>query len=309
MHPLRPLALEALTAYGVDWTEVEFLAEETNTTFRVRAREACFALRIGQDPDVAVLDVQTELQWLASLAEAGLPAVRACATPTGTGAVRVDEPTSGRPRTCVLFRWLPGTLMANEVSPRRYRQLGQLLATLHDHAEAFSPPSSFRPLVWDQVFYYPGEPEVWRDPAHAHVMTPDRRAVLDATIDRAQRELSHLSAGPRLVLHGDLHPHNVMVHDGRLTAFDFEDVMLGHPAQDVAITLFYNRQRSEYPALCRSFEDGYRERRAWPVRDRAQLDTLMAARTAMFVNYVLRIDDAPEDYVAEAIERLRSVPG
>jgi Ser/Thr protein kinase RdoA (MazF antagonist) len=38
-------------------------------------------------------------------------------------------------------------------------------------------------------------------------------------------------------------------HRGRLTAFDFEDVMRGLPVQDIAITLSYGRERPDHREL------------------------------------------------------------
>jgi aminoglycoside phosphotransferase (APT) family kinase protein len=42
--------------------------------------------------------------------------------------------------------------------------------------------------------------------------------------------------GPPVWLHGDLHPANVLVHDGRVSAvIDFGDITSGDPAIDLAI--------------------------------------------------------------------------
>ena len=42
--------------------------------------------------------------------------------------------------------------------------------------------------------------------------------------------------GPPMWIHGDLHPGNLLVHDGELTAvLDFGDVAAGDPATDFAV--------------------------------------------------------------------------
>ena len=78
-----------------------------------------------------------------------------------------------------------------------------------------------------------------------------------------------------------------MRYRGRLTVFDFEDVMVAAPVQDIAITLFYNRSHPEYDAIRAAFEEGYRRIREWPVEWDGQIELLMAARTVMFINYVI----------------------
>jgi aminoglycoside phosphotransferase (APT) family kinase protein len=57
--------------------------------------------------------------------------------------------------------------------------------------------------------------------------------------------------GPPLWLHGDLHPANVLTHDGRLAAIiDFGDICAGDPATDLAIAwmLFDARSRERFRA-------------------------------------------------------------
>ena len=97
----------------------------------------------------------------------------------------------------------------------------------------------------------------------------------------------------QILIHGDLHFWNVHLHRGKLYAIDFEDIMLGYPLQDVAVTLSYGREREGYPAWKEAFYQGYSSIREWPVKDQAQMETLIAARSVMFINYVARIDPKP----------------
>jgi Ser/Thr protein kinase RdoA (MazF antagonist) len=86
----------------------------------------------------------------------------------------------------------------------------------------------------------------------------------------------------------------------------FEDVMLGYPVQDVAITLYYGRQRDDYDELREAFKDGYTSRRAWPEERVGQIETLMAARSVNFINYVARINPSPQDSIEERGEELKA---
>ncbi len=222
----------------------------------------------------------------------------------------VADPGVPSPRKCVLFSWLPGRPLGDAATVEDYRRLGELAARLHDHGERWPLPATAQPLVWDRVFYYPAEPVALYDPVHAAVMTPERRTIVEKFEAPAQAELGRLHrTGPRSVIHGDLHPWNVHRHRGRLLVFDFEDAMIGAPVHDIAITLFYNRGRPDYPALRQTLEGGYGTRRRWPVEYNGQLEVLMAARTLIFINYVLRLGLGAEDYVPNAVERIRAVAG
>jgi Ser/Thr protein kinase RdoA (MazF antagonist) len=160
-------------------------------------------------------------------------------------------------------------------------------------------------MAWDHVFYWP-EKLVIFDSKHAASLTPKRMEIVGETERLVAEELRALSSSPvpPQLIHGDLHFWNVHIHRSNIWLFDFEDVMAGYPVQDVAITLFYGRDRDDYPALAESFRRGYETVAAWPARNDRQLHTLMAGRTLTFINYMLRAADDPEPYLKKAIARL-----
>ena len=169
-------------------------------------------------------------------------------------------------------------------------------------------PSDLQPLVWDRVFYYPTEPVVLYEERYAEHLPPESRRIVEAVEERAAAELArlHRDRDPILV-HGDLHPWNVHRHRGGLTVFDFEDLMIAAPVQDIAITLFYNRTHDAYADLRAAYEVGYRTLRPWPVEWDGQLELLMGARTVSFVNYILRLDEDPGDWIPKFVARLEQV--
>jgi scyllo-inosamine 4-kinase len=153
-------------------------------------------------------------------------------------------------RTWTLTRWVPGAVAIGTwrtMSPPRRdrlaRQLADALATLH----AWSPPAEIRtqlaqrgpaanaddlvgqdvnPLPIDRALAIVDEAKA------AHHADP---VVIDAVAERL-RELRpfDLDEAESVVLHGDLHLHNVVETDGSLqTILDFEWVRLGPPDLDL----------------------------------------------------------------------------
>jgi hypothetical protein len=53
-----------------------------------------------------------------------------------------------------------------------------------------------------------------------------------------------------------------------------------------------------------AFQQGHCSRRAWPVERPGQLETLQAARSANFVNYIARIHSSPQEYIDMRYEEL-----
>jgi aminoglycoside phosphotransferase (APT) family kinase protein len=104
--------------------------------------------------------------------------------------------------------------------------LGGFLGTLHAPAPAEAPSNAVR-----------GIPLAERDPS---MLTNLERAGHRIDQDAVRREWrAALDAaaweGPPLWLHGDLHPLNILVHDGALSGvLDFGDITSGDPACDLA---------------------------------------------------------------------------
>ena len=163
-------------------------------------------------------------------------------------------------------------------------------------------------MIWDRVFYYPCEPVVWANQDFRNVVSPGGRRLIQKAVDISTLELHRLQEQSRpQPLHGNLDMWNVMNNHGRLTIFDFEDVMLGSPVQDVAITLHYGRERADYRNLRAAFRMGYESVRPWPVEYDGQLERLMAARTVMLLNHALRTSADPSGFVARATAQLAAL--
>ena len=169
--------------------------------------------------------IEHETRWLPELA-ARLP----LAVPVP---VRVGRPSNAFPWAWSIVRWLPGET-ASTAPPADADAtavvLGRFLRALHRAAPPDAPRSAWR-----------GTPLAERTASlHAHLTQLDSR--VDAPRIRAAwaRFLERPPwNGPPLWLHGDLHPANLLVNDGRVTAvIDFGDLCCGDPATDLSVAWF-----------------------------------------------------------------------
>ncbi|MBN2004514.1 MAG: phosphotransferase [Anaerolineae bacterium] len=267
-----------------------------------------FVLRIYSDEETTLRENQAEMFWLDALKrDTDLKITEPIARRDGEYITLASVPGVPENRRCVLFNWIPGRPLENHLSAETYYLYGQALAKLHNHAAALNPlPPAINPKKWDKVFYYPDEPVVYNTPEYAHLFSMERVDLLDRVIERANTVFESLFADKdgQILIHGDLHYWNVHFYRGELYVIDFEDISLGYPVQDVAVTLYYGRGREGYAAWKAAFKQGYSRLRKWPVEDERTIETLMAARTAMFINYVARIDPSPEEYIDQKCEAL-----
>lgn len=194
--------------------------------------------------------VADELRWLAALADrVPLPI---------PAPVRAGRPGDGYPWAWSIVRWLPGApaLTARFDRDAAVDTLAGFVRALHVPAPSDAPVNPMR-----------GVPLVTRDAAtRARLATHPRAlaALLRTAWDQALAAAPH--AGPPVLLHGDLHPGNLLVVDRRLAAvIDFGDVCGGDPAADLAVAwmLFDRRRRGRFldavgaDAACRARARGW----------------------------------------------------
>lgn len=305
----RPLVLKALEQYDlcVEW--VKFLTIETNTMFQIRAVDGKkYVLRIYSNEETTLKENQAELFWLnALMRDTDLKVTEPVARRDGGYITIVSVSGIPEEQRCVLFKWIPGRPLANHLNPANYFKFGQVVAKLHNHASTLKPlPAIIQPKKWDKVFYYPDEPVVYNTPGYSHLFPPERIKIINKVIEQANNVFAKLSNDKdgQILIHGDLHYYNVHLYRGELYVMDFEDINLGYPVQDIAVTLAYGREHNDYNAWKSAFKRGYCSVREWPIEDERTLETLMAARLVMFINYVARIDPSPEEYIEKRCKDL-----
>lgn len=143
--------------------------------------------------------------------------------------VRVGKPALGYPWTWVVNPWLRGETAASahwHDGERGAVALGAFAAALHQPAPADAPMNPFRRTLPERSTRF-GE----------HL----QRLGSEVDVSRVQAAwddalcLPPFESAP-VWLHGDLHPANLIVCDGRLEAvIDFGDLTSGDPAIDLAV--------------------------------------------------------------------------
>lgn len=300
LRRLLPLAQAAIAQHDIVVKSLRPLAEHTNALYRVDAVDgARYVLRVCAPGEHDARDRAIEVLWMTALARdkaVSLPVPMAARS--GEWMTMAEAAGVPEPRTCMLFSWAPGKSIDDDPSPANYALLGQASARLHAHAAEMSVPPEQRPMAWDRAFYFVHEPTVVYEASHAHLFTAEQIASIrcaERAVNAAIGELFQGGQGGPMLIHGDLHPGNVHVHRGAAWVLDFEDLMWGFPAQDIAVSLYNAREAAgaDYESLYAAFRTGYERVRAWPVSD-AQLETLFAARTLMFINYCANKSAEPD---------------
>jgi aminoglycoside phosphotransferase (APT) family kinase protein len=161
--------------------------------------------------------------------------------------VRIGEPGPGYPWPWSVVPYLAGE-PASDAPPADFRQaaadLGHFLGALHIPAAAEAPVNPFRGVPLAQRSATFAENLVAADVDAAGLLPIWEHALAAPTY-----------TGPPLWLHGDTHPANLLVAEGRLSAvIDFGDITAGDPASDLSVAwMLLPLDRHDV------FRDAYRE--------------------------------------------------
>ncbi len=137
--------------------------------------------------------------------------------------------------------------------------LGRFIAALHTSAPDTAPVNPYR-----------GIPLADRD-ERTRLTLLDLDDVIDTTAVTAAWDAAVAVptwSGPNSWVHGDLHPGNVLVRDGRLAAvIDFGDLCGGDPATDLGIAwmLFDGRRRAAFRAAVGVDDNTWARGRGWAI--------------------------------------------
>lgn len=311
---LLPLVRRVLERYPFAIHDVTYLATHSNVLYRLTSdNRQEMVLRVGTPHANHRSNIEIEISWLDAIwRDTNLDVVRPIRTADGELIVDEFDEHIEKERSCVVFSWIPGQPMGTSSGPFAYRLLGTMCAALQAHGRSWTPPESAALRIWDQVFYYEEnfDPIVITDPVFGHLFDNSRLKTIRKAFALSQTvtDESYAEFSPQVV-HGDLHEWNVhLAGAGKLYAFDFEDVMLALPAQDVSVCLYSSRSSEIRSDIRSSFRRGYESVTPWPVVDERQLDAFHAARQIMLMNYAARtlpVREAAEflDYVMPWLDR------
>lgn len=319
---LKELASTALEDYDLDVVRIRGMTGGTNGIFRLDTSDgARYAMRIGIGPPIGHPpdEVASELAFLRAIADepgVAVPTPIRCRdgrwfTSASSGFVPHERPV-------VIFSWLEGTLLADRVDTIGLEGFGAATARLHRAADRFVPPEGFAAPRYDRIYPY-DVPFILFTDVGDDLLPPGRRRVFEQGAELVETGLRRLvDREPPRVLHGDLHGWNIKTHHGRISVFDFEDIVWGWPVQDLATALYYQWSGDHFDRRCAEARTGYEAVAAWPDRG-GELETFIIGRTLVMANDVVSqpewIDEAPgifergERRIADMIIRIAERSG
>lgn len=290
-----PAAREALAAFGVEPAALRFVHVSENVTFRVTdARDGSpLVLRLHRPGYHDLPALRSEHQWTRALVAAGIAAPEPLLTRDGASFVEVGI-AGGERRWAGLARWVDGELLADVLqrdadqasAAAHFRQLGAIMAAMHNQASGWTPPEGFRRHRLDADGLMGPEP-FWGPFWDQGLLSGGERALLLDLRDRLHAALLRYSADTQRfsLIHADLHPRNVLVTGRGLAVIDFDDAGFGWHQYDLAAALIGCQDHPDFMTYCDACIEGYRTVRPLPEAAVALLPMFLLIRGMAYLGW------------------------
>ena len=265
---------QILSAWGLAGEPCVLHATRENQVYRV-GKLARFALRHHRQGLRTQSQIEAELTWMISLAEAGLPVPAPVRTRTEALVLEHEG------HLYSLITWVPGQPLGHRQDPltlpkplQTFLALGQLIRRLH----AVPNPTHVDRPDWTMDGLLGDQPLWGRFWEHPH-LTERQSALFSEFRDLAGQALARRNLPSRLI-HADLLQENVLVDRDQVWAIDFDDCAYGYEAFDLVTPLVQRLPDPRFIDLRDALLEGY------GVHDREDLALFFAIRCLTYVGWI-----------------------
>ena len=316
---LSAIAREAVSNWGIDISELELLPLTENITFRVTETSGKrYVLRLHRPGYHSLGELESEHQWTHALRKAEIDVPVPVTTTNGSYycPIRVH----GDIRYAGMLKWVNGATMLSllgdkvdgAVAEKRFFQIGELLAKIHNQACSWEPPENFSRHAFNADGLF-GKQPFWGRFWEARSTNEKQRQWLCRVRDQLRAVLTRYGESPETysLIHSDLHPGNVIVNGGQLHIIDFDDSGYGWHQYDLAVSLFNYRRHSQFFLMQNSLFKGYRNHRHLSDQAISYVPLFLVIRALASIGW---FSDRPEhderagisglvEYASDALER------
>jgi len=268
LEVMQSIANHALEEWDLDVTKVELASISENLVYRVDTpSEKSYALRIHRAGYHTLAELVSEVQWTDALNTAGIEVPNPIMTRNGDGYATVPVPGSNDTRYVGVIEWLDGAPLVrvleqeNDAESRKhyFGQLGRVTARMHNQASAWQLPDGFERIAWDAEGFMGDTPHWGPFWDHAGLAAAERSHILDIRRTIHKRLLDYGTGSDRFsLIHADMNPDNVLVHEGKVSAIDFDDAGFGWHIYDLAVSLSYEITETHFEDVRDAMIEGYR---------------------------------------------------
>jgi Ser/Thr protein kinase RdoA (MazF antagonist) len=293
---------QAIGQWPIEVASLQLAAQRENIVYAViNSSGEKFALRRHRQGYHTLVELESELAWMAALAERGV----AVPSPFTSKSGKRIETVNGHHFD--VLTWMPGTPMGKAGAPldlpdrqKTLFNLGAVLARLHEASDAWQPPPGFSRHAWNAEGLLGEQPfwgRFWENPD----LSGGERELLRNARESARIKLCtiapHLDYG---LIHADPVRENVLIDVNNVQLIDFDDGGHGFRLFDLATVLLKCRSEPDLNVLSDTLQAGYHSVRKLDV---THLQFMIALRAFTYVGWIISRRD--ETWAPARLERFK----
>lgn len=289
-------AVAASPAWGLKPSTIELLSHSENVVCRVALGDSKqVVMRLHRPGYNNLIELESEVQWVASLAEAGVPVPSALPMLDGGHYCLVDVgiDDDAEQRMVGVVEWVEGSPLGTPLANTHdgvvdhYATIGKLAGKIREHHATWNPPEGFQRRHWDLDGLL-GDDPLWGRFWEVETLTDAQRELFGEARNVLYRELSGFSTGPDRfgLIHSDLHLGNLMVDGDDLTVIDFDDAGFGWFSHELACALHPGVGEPWFVDARAAIIDGYSSVHPISQDETESIDTFLAVRSLMIVGWL-----------------------
>jgi Ser/Thr protein kinase RdoA (MazF antagonist) len=279
-----------------------FVMHRENAVFKVETNIGFAALRIHRPFYHSRVEIESELQWMAHLVEAGVDVPSPFITRQGQ---HVAEVRNDQKQTYIvdLLSWMGGEPLGKSRTPLAYTreklesiffELGHCLALMHNASDTWPLPAGFRRHALDREGLL-GQTAAWGKFWDATCLASNEKKLMRDARQLALKKLDVLAAAGADygLIHADLVRENILISDRKVRFIDFDDACFGFRMFDLAVALVKNREEPHYASMKTKLFEGYTSIRQITKMDENSLELFLAVRDFAYLGWADARRDEP----------------
>lgn len=284
-------AWEAAPAFGLVPENIDILSRSENVVCDLTLPGGDHVVMRFHRPGYNTMaELESEVQWVAALRDAGLPVPTP--VPTTDGRYYTSVEAAGETTHVGVVKWVSGRPLGDPIRPggeatvSHYHRIGELIARMHHHI-AWLPSDGFVRRRWDADGLL-GEAPLWGRFWEVETLTESQRELFREARIALRSQLAEVPTSDEFfgLIHADLHLGNLMADGDQLTIIDFDDAGFGWFAHDLAVSLHPVLDEPWFSDARAALVAGYRTVHTLPSEQAAWIDEFLTIRCLMIVGWL-----------------------
>ena len=253
----------AIKLWGMHETHNSLIASRENHTYKVFNQDKkIFVLRVHRKNYSSKNEINSEIKWIKFLNKKQLH------VPIPIKSMNRNYLELINGHFVTVLSWIDGSPMTEEFiqsnTSKKYTyfyELGRSLANLHIYSDEWLIPDNFSKRSWD-IEGLLGENPIWGKFWENPELNKSNKEMILNIKNKSKSILNNIQSKMDFgLIHADAVQENILISKDRISLIDFDDSGFGFRLFDLATSLLYYYNHTDYELIKKHFLNGYLSRK------------------------------------------------